>query len=299
MAKSKKQKLKKIEFGAIESKYKDFLTGWTNEYHRYRSYDMVKNYFDKHYDDENKTADIYEGLCIRIFGFLFSWGMRRNNKWLGVASYQVLMPLAEVLFDKQYKVLHDYEPLHHLTEKGCNNDKLDNYIETLIDLQRKACGALVKGLKSFLEENEKSEYEKLGKKKDLEEEKKQFSNVTHLMINKILMATYGCVIAYDDYDRKTLEALNRKHYVSHWDEQVNFEHDENSRRKKYEKAERELLEDTYKIITEHRKEFEEAQIYMEKIGISHYTSFKVLDMMLWQYWKDTKDNSPDAGEQDD
>ena len=113
------------------------------------------------------------------------------------------------------------------------------------------------------------------------------------------MATYGCVIAYDDYDCKALEALGRKHYSPNWDKQGKFEHDEKSRRKKYEEAERGLLEDTYKIITEHRKEFEEAQTYVEKVGASNYTSFKVLDMMLWQYWKDTKENTPDAGEQDD
>lgn len=287
-----------MDFEAIQSNYKDFLKGWTNKYHRFRSYDMVKNYFDEHYDDENKTKDIYEGLSVRIFGFLFSWGMRRNNKWLGIASYQVLMPLAEVLFDKRYRLLHKYEPLDHLDENGAPDQTyLGKYLDLLIKLQKNACHALVEGLKSFLRENAKkeSEYEKFEGAKDIE----QFRNVTHLMINKILMATYGCVIAYDDYDCKALAALGRKRTYSNWDKQGEFKHDENSRRKKYEEAERELLENTYKIITEHKKEFLDARAYMNELKITNYTSFKVLDMMLWQYWKTTVDNVADAEEQDE
>ena len=300
MAKSETQKSEKIEFEDIKSKYTDFLKGWSNEYHRFRSYDMVKNYFDKHYDDENKTAEIYEELSIRIFGFLFSWGMRRNNKWLGIASYQVLLPLAEVLFDNKYNFLRNYEPIDHL-EKDDKPDQsyLKNYLDTLVELQKKACRALVEGLQFFIKENdeEESKYEKFGKKEKAEEEKKQFSNVSHLMINKILMATYGCVIPYDDYDRKALAALNRKHYSSHWDKQGNFEYDENSRCKKYEETEKNLLKDTYNFIIEQREEFLDARTYLEKLKIKNYTSFKVLDMILWQYGKKTNANEQEAADE--
>ena len=254
---------------------------------------MVKNYFDKHYDDENKTAEIYEELSIRIFGFLFSWGMRRNNKWLGIASYQVLLPLAEVLFDNKYNFLRNYEPIDHLEKDGKPEQSyLQNYLDTLVELQKSACKELVHGLKDFNEKNEKEEshYETIN-------DEEQFRNVSHLMINKILMATYGCVIPYDDYDRKALAALNRKHYSSHWDKQGNFEYDENSRCKKYEETEKNLLKDTYNFLIEHREEFFDARTYLEKLKIKNYTSFKVLDMILWQYGKKTNANEQEAADE--
>ena len=176
---------------------------------------------------------------------------------------------------------------------------MKNYLDTLVELQKKACRALVEGLQFFIKENdeEESKYEKFGKKEKAEEEKKQFSNVSHLMINKILMATYGCVIPYDDYDRKALAALNRKHYSSHWDKQGNFEYDENSRCKKYEETEKNLLKDTYNFIIEHREEFLDARTYLEKLKIKNYTSFKVLDMILWQYGKKTNANEQEAADE--
>ena len=85
---------------------------------------------------------------------------------------------------------------------------------------------------------------------------------SRLLLCKILMGTYGCVIAYDDYDLKGLD-----------EEKV---HTTNS-----SPLNETLLQDTCNIIINHKEEFKKLMADVQaKYGVK-YTAFKILDMILW------------------
>ncbi len=220
-----------------------FMERWNEgENHRFRSYDYCKNLFDKYYqkvlDGATLTNEEKDYFALNLFCYLASWGMLRGSGWLLGRSYKFFIPLCEVLFDRKYKNLRTTDPLrgnYNASEVVTLHDALDEKIKNILQ-------------------------------NDNLEDKK----ASRLMLCKIMMGTYGCVIAYDDYDIKGLAALGVH---------------TNSAAPLSEK----LLEDTYGIIIDHKEEFEkimknmETYIDPETKKPVNYTVFKVLDMILWIY----------------
>ena len=224
---------KNASFEDIKDKYLTFMNDWAKgKNHRYRSYDYCKDMFDNLYskktlNDINLTDDEKDLFALNLYCYLASWGMVCRGSLLMSRSYKFLIPLCDVLFDKKYSELWNIDPL-----KAYNS-------------------AAVMGLYKKMREKIKNtkEADKLADK-----------NATRLLICKILMATYGCVIPYDTYDRDALKklAVNSRFGIN-------------------------LLDDTCKIITDNGDEFKKIMESIQSEYKVKYTAFKVLDMMLWEY----------------
>lgn len=233
----------------FNANYKKFMEEWKKgENHRFRSYDYCKNLFDKYYqkvlDGATLTSGEKDYFALNLFCYLASWGMLRGSGWLLGRSYKFFIPLCEVLFDRKYKNLRTMDPLqgnYNTIEVVALHDTLDEKINNI-----------------------------------LQEDNLEDKKASRLMLCKIMMGTYGCVIAYDDYDLKGLDVLGV--------------HTNNASSLSVE-----LLQDTAEIIIDHKEEFEkimkdmETYIDPETQKPVNYTVFKVLDMILWEYGKKQDD----------
>ncbi len=232
--------MKRATFGEIKDNYKVFMEGWKNEHHRFRSYDPCKEYFDKFYG-KTLTTEEKEEFSLRLFAYLASWGMFRGNDWFIWKSSRVFLQVTDVLFDVKYKQLKDIDPYSENFDVG-------KYCNLTIELQT----AVYNILKATLEQDDKLYPPKSEKE----------NKVSPLMVCKILMGTYGCVIAYDSYDMKGLRALGVKAPQN--------------------QDMRTLLENTCNIFTQNKNVFTDIMQDMKQYDVN-YTAFKVLDMILWIY----------------
>lgn len=235
-------------FMTIKDYYKDFMKQWENKHSRLRSYDPCKEYFDRHYG-RKLTPIKKDEFCLRLFSYLASWGMFRGNDWLIWKSYTVFEDVADILFDTKYKPLKDIDPLKNGfgLKKGWDIDK---YVEKACELYREVHDTLKKTLDTDSEE--------------YEDDKKRANAVSQLMTCKILMGTYGCVIAYDSFDMKGLRAVGITSPQT--------------------KSIEELFRETCKLIIRYKNEFLEIMNDMKQYKVN-YTVFKVLDMILWEHGK--------------
>ena len=227
-----------MKFVEIKGGYKKFMTDWEKgEEHRFRSYDFCKNLFDEHYarilKGETLTYREKENFALNLYCYLASWGMVCRGSLLLNRSYRFLIPMCDVLFNSDYQSLWNIDPLSK-------------------DYDCELVNELYKALVGNVGETNNG--------KDLKEKE-----ATRLLICKIIMGTYGCVIAYDTYDQNTLRALG-----------IRISSDMIT-----------LLQSTYDIIDSHKDEFKMIMNDMKKHIDSdtkkpvNYTAFKVLDMILW------------------
>ncbi len=208
---------------------KEFMKRWDKgENERSRSYDYCKNLFDKFYQKPTLTKEEKDYFALNLFCYLASWGMLRGKGWLLSRSYKFFIPLCDVLFDKTYADLLNIDPLNGTYDA---NKVMELY------------NALYNKIDEMLKKDKMS-----GKE------------ASKVMLCKIMMGTYGCVIAYDTYDCAGLKQFGMR--VS-----------EGS------KLEKEILEKTRAIIVDPKNNF---QAIMEQVRKKvNYTPFKVLDMILW------------------
>lgn len=245
--------MKEIDFEDIKDNYKIFMEEWKNEHHRFRSYDPCKEYFDTHYGNK-LTSDEKNEFSLRLFNYLASWGMFRGNDWFIWKSYKVFEGITDSLFNTDYLSIKDIDPLD-------DHFDLDQYIVKVESLYTDIQTSLVEILKD-------------DDKKYPPHEAKE-NRVSPLMTCKILMGTYGCVIAYDSYDNKGLRALGVK-TPNKLDLST-------------------LLTKTYDIIHDNKDLFKDIMgdmktyIDPETSKPVNYTVFKVLDMILWEYGKKQED----------
>lgn len=210
----------------------NFMDRWNEgENERFRSYDYCKNLFDEYYQKPSLTAEEKDYFALNLFCYLASWGMLRGSGWLLSRSYKFFVPLCDVLFDKAYSDLLNINPL------------TKNY----------DCNKVIKLYNAL-----KGEMKKVLQKDRIEREP------SRLLLCKILMGTYGCVIAYDEYD---LKGLNEENVHTTNNTSLNET----------------LLQNTCKIITDRKEEFQKLMADIQaKYGVK-YTAFKILDMILWIY----------------
>ena len=239
--------MQKTNFEDIKDGYITFMDEWKNEHHRFRSYDPCKKYFDDHYGKnmtDEEQEEVYNECALRLFYYLASWGMIRNNDWFIWKSYKFFVPVVKVLFDNEYADLLNFGS--HISKQG--DEEYARGVKKLYE-------AVEEALRETLKKDDENYPPK--DKGGAAEHK-----ITRLMICKILMGTYGCVIAYDSYDQNAMRAIG-----------VSVSQD-------LEK----LLKNTYNIIVDHKKEFDAIMENMKQYQVN-YTVFKVLDMILWEYGK--------------
>ncbi len=200
--------------------------------HRFRSYDYCKKLFDRYYRQvlhgKQLSKRQKDYFALNLFCYLASWGMLRGRGWLLGRSYKFFIPLCDVIFDTKYKKLLKMDPLRGNYNA---NEVMDLY----------------KALDEMIDSN-------------LQKDELEDKSASKLMLCKIIMGTYGCVIAYDRFDCAGLETLG-----VHVNEQSSLTED--------------ILNDTCRIITNPEYNFQSIIKTVEKD--IRYTVFKILDMILW------------------
>lgn len=147
---------------------------FNDENSRYRSYDHLRNAFIKY----RKNDDKKDYLALMLYTYLASWGMLRNS-FLLQKDYKFNLGLIEILCSKKYDGLMNVD---------CFNIKCSE-IELLFDL--------IEDIGNFYLGNDYFEGSDL----------KKVASVTDTLISKIILGTFGCLIAYDRYVKHTLSIL--------------------------------------------------------------------------------------------
>lgn len=149
---------------------------------RYRSYDHVHCvYLKNRHDNSPETLDY---VALHLFAFLGSWGMLCRGAFLLQKDYRFLIPVVKKLNQPKYDGLCDID----LTDAKLDKSK---YIATVTEL----IGELKKYFMS-------KTYYKIEKDKETDVAKNTafiLGDVHDTVIGKILLATLGCIPAYDRY----------------------------------------------------------------------------------------------------
>ena len=149
---------------------------------RYRSYDHVHCvYLKNRHDNSPATLDY---VALHLFAFLGSWGMLCRGAFLLQKDYRFLIPVIKILNQPKYDGLCDVD----LTD--ANLDK-SWYIATVMEL--------IGELKEYFMSQT---YYKIEKDKEATVAKNiafTLNDVHDTVIGKILLATLGCIPAYDKY----------------------------------------------------------------------------------------------------
>ena len=158
----------------VESAIKTFLEINKYENSRLKSWDYCYQTFkdNKNKDDEN----IIELLSLHLAFYLASWGMYRNS-FLLKKNYKVHRAAVNEIQKSEYDVLRGIEP--EKLEDAANIQLLSNLKKNLQNIYSQVKNP----------EIEKSLY------------------VSKLLIEKIIMGVFGCVLAYDDFVKKGGESI--------------------------------------------------------------------------------------------
>lgn len=197
---------------------------------RFMAYDKCKNAFVRYCKKELND----EIMALHLYAFLSSWGMTTHNQYLMKKNYTCLINVAQVLKDNYSewsKFSHDFCP-----DKN-NADEEQDYINTVLEMKTKIIKAL-----------NKSGSEALPK------------GASNVLINKIIMVTYGCVPAFDSFIRNEWENLGYPKFSSRGKDWLNSS----------------LLEELYEYVDHNRQEL------LALPSENHYSVFKKLDMILWE-----------------
>lgn len=206
-----------------------------DQHGRYRSWEHCYNAFSKNrhkYDEE--TLDY---LSLHLAFYLASWGMYRGSSFLLQKDYKVHRKVVETIFDEQYDCLFAIE-----AQELLKDERLNLLFEVSEEIKK-----IYAGTKSVKESKE--------------------NNATDTLITKILLGTFGCVPAYDQYFLKGIS----KHNIA---------------KQTYGKDSIKALASYY---LEHYEEFENVREEISSYGIT-YTPMKIIDMCFWQIGIDSVNN---------
>lgn len=213
---------------------------------RYRSYDYIHSfYLAKRSDNRNKTLD---KVALRLFAFLGSWGMLCRGAFLMQKDYRFLIPVIKILNKTDYKEL-------------CNVDlfsfDIEAYIRKVIDLKKELNDYFI----------DKTYYNLKGPYRINKNSKDKNKKVHDTVIGKILMATLGCIPAYDEYvvdgmkNEKLCATLGKRSLKK----LVNYSRDH-----------KEALEKIMGSVNE--------KVHIESGNKElNYPVAKILDMIFWEY----------------
>lgn len=147
-------------------------------FHRQNSWIYCHQAFAAAFDKSDQSAEACDLLALHLAFYLASWGMLRGSSPLFQCDYKVHLETVKILLEPQYRPLRDIS-----AEALCRKENLD----LLMKLKK----ALVKYYKGALSSHAK------GKSK---------YSPSDTLLTKILLGTFACVPAYDQY---FVEALDR------------------------------------------------------------------------------------------
>lgn len=157
----------------IENVKKDIKRSQEANYHRGKSWEHCYVFFRKHKSEMKNSKTLRDHAALHLAFFLASWGMLRGSSFLLQKDYKFYVPIIETLIKSNYDKLWD--------SKWDSSYDIASQIDILFTL------------KKDLEETVKEE-----NKKDDDDKKHN----TDLIITKIIMATMGCVPAYDQFFKR-------------------------------------------------------------------------------------------------
>ena len=199
-----------------------------NENGRSRSWEHCYRVFR---DARTDPSPDYDYLSLHLAFYLASWGMYRGSSFLLQKDYKVLSPIVEKILKPEY---------HCLFGLACADLRNDDVREQLMELS----GDIADDFRPIRNEVAGRVVR---------------SQVSPVLITKILLGTLGCVPAYDTFFENGVRHLGLK--------EKNYNEDS-------------LLElaDIYEA---HNDRLEEARRGMQCDGLI-YPQMKLLDMGLWQ-----------------
>jgi hypothetical protein len=167
----------------ISDVIKDIEKSQSATYHRGKSWEHCYVFFRKYKKFRNDN-DLLDRAALHLGFFLASWGMLRGSSFLLQKDYKFYVPIVRILIDQEYDRLWSFNFSQKLEKRN---------LDLLFDLKEK--------LKTIITNNNKTD----GDHKKHE---------TDLLITKIIMATMGCVPAYDRYFKdgikKKIERIRSK-----------------------------------------------------------------------------------------
>ncbi|MCY6369406.1 hypothetical protein [Clostridium ganghwense] len=206
------------------------------KHHRYKSWEHCYKFFRTHrtiISEEQK-----DHAMLNLAFYLASWGMYRGSSFLLQKDYKVHRYALDILLKEKYSKLWNW----NIEDKY----SLNEYVELLFSLKKEIVSAyedninIVNGVLKKI-------------------------NITDTLVTKILLGTYGCSPAYDQYFVKGLKF--------HGIEQCTF--NKNS---------------FYKLVKFYNVFKEDFDRFQEKTRCDglEYPIMKLLDMYFWQvgYWLD-------------
>lgn len=157
----------------------EHLQNFTDIYHRdpngrYQSYDHCRQSFLDNRDDKNKR----DLITLNLYAYLASWGMLRNS-FLMQKDYLFSRPVVDILCDSRYDSLVLFDPFEA---------NIDSQLD-LIMLLKKEIIEYYTG-KLYISDDDGGEH--------------IIDHVTDTLVSKIMLGTFGCVPAYDQYFVKAL-----------------------------------------------------------------------------------------------
>ncbi len=156
----------------FKANVRKFMDGYLNdEYSRYRSYDYCHKLFLENRDKLNEQT--IDKLALNLYTFLASWGMVCRAGILMTKDYKYLYKAVEVVCKDEYSFLIDID----IFAADFNKYK---YVQTVLELRNDLDKAIFA----------KTDY--------------KYKNT---VICKIMLATLGCIHAYDTYIVKNLRRL--------------------------------------------------------------------------------------------
>jgi hypothetical protein len=136
-----------------------------DEYHRGQSWEYCYGFF-RNYKKLRDDDNLLDQAALHLGFFLASWGMLRGSSFLLQANYKYYVPVIRVLIDPKYDDLWGANFL--------NTKERQKELELLFDLDKEL-------------------------RRVMRKENKKDKAPSDTLITKIIMATMGCVPAYDRY----------------------------------------------------------------------------------------------------
>jgi len=147
---------------------------------RYRSWEHCYKFFErnrKHGGDEQ----VLDLLCLHLAFYLASWGMYRGSSFLLKKDYKVHLEAVKVI------TVDKYQRLWNLKATGILDD--DETVNLIFDVKER-----LNVIYSPIKKQVKPEIKN--------------TDATDTLITKIMMGTFGCVPAYDNYFQSGLRMYN-------------------------------------------------------------------------------------------
>lgn len=195
---------------------------------RFRSWEYCYKQF--HDARNNPDADV-DYLCLHLAFYLASWGMYRGSSFLLQKDYKVHKKVVKEILKPKYDCLFGIM---------CSKLRDEEILDLLMELYR------------FIEKY-------YGEVRDSVKEVDVKSNLSSVLVTKVLMGTLGCVPAYDRY---FIEGVKNKKVAAG----------------RFGKNSIISLVDFYE---QNEGELEDARSGLKVCGLS-YPQMKLLDMGFWQ-----------------